>query len=73
MNVDAGAADVRHSQANFGEYVNIQDSGYTRQDLLWRKEPTGWDRIEKSFIELSKAGFVLFEHTLPRARANLLF
>lgn len=24
MNVDAGAANVRHSQANFGEYVNIQ-------------------------------------------------
>ena len=51
MNVDAGAADVRHSQANFGEYVNIQDSGYTRQDLLWRKEPTGWDGIEKTFSE----------------------
>jgi len=32
-----------------------------------------WERIEKTFSELGKAGFVLFAHTLALARANLLF
>src|SRR3954469_24417104 len=61
------------SRTNFGWCLNIQDSGYTRQALLRRKEPTGWDGIEKTFSELGNAGFVLFEHTLAQARVNLLF
>ena len=60
------------SQTNFGWCLKIQDLGYTWQALSQRKEPTCWDGIEKTFIELGKAGFVLFEHTLARARANLL-
>ena len=68
---DAPPSAVRGQMSESAPF--IRDSGYTRQALLRRKEPTGWDGIEKSFIELGKVGFVLFEHTLPRARANLLF
>src|SRR6185312_12543102 len=64
---------IETSRTNFGWCLNIQDSGYTRQALSQRKQSTGWNGIEKTFSELGKAGFVLFEHTPARARANLLF
>src|SRR3954451_14871052 len=64
---------IERSRTNFGWYVNMQDSGYTWQALSQPKELTDCDRIEKTFSELGKAGFVLFEHTLARARANLHF
>src|SRR3954451_4908637 len=64
---------IERSRTNFGWYVNMQDSGYDCQALSQPKELTDCDRIGKTFSELGNAGFVLFEHTLARARTNLHF